>query len=89
MADLAARYPQTFVLEKYRPHWPLKVGTAATSWSAARSLTTATVSVALIVYTRRVMYLRSLVAGAARVDLDGNPAGEESAPGSIQTSARK
>jgi ProP effector len=36
-------------------------------------------NVALTVYTRRVMYLRSLVAGAARVDLDGNPAGEVSA----------
>jgi ProP effector len=30
-------------------------------------------------YARRVMYLQSLVAGAARVDLDGNPAGEVSA----------
>jgi sRNA-binding protein len=34
---------------------------------------------ALSVYTRRVMYLRSLVTGAARVDLDGNPAGEVAA----------
>ena len=34
---------------------------------------------ALSVYTRRVMYLRSLVTGAARVDLDGNPAGEVTA----------
>ena len=34
---------------------------------------------ALTVYTRRVMYLRGLVAGAARVDLDGNPAGEVTA----------
>ena len=30
-------------------------------------------------YARRVMYLQSLVAGAARVDLDGNPAGEVTA----------
>ena len=36
-------------------------------------------SVALTVYTRRVMYLRSLVAGAARVDLDGKEAGEVTA----------
>ena len=34
---------------------------------------------ALTAYTRRVMYLRGLVAGAARVDLDGNPAGEVTA----------
>ena len=26
LADLAGRYPQTFVLEKYQPHQPLKVG---------------------------------------------------------------
>ena len=36
-------------------------------------------SVALSAYARRVMYLRGLVAGAARVDLDGNPAGEVTA----------
>ena len=29
-------------------------------------------SVAMFAYTRRIMYLRGLVAGAARVDLDGN-----------------
>ena len=33
----------------------------------------------LAAYTRRVMYLRSLVAGTARVDLDGNSAGEVTA----------
>src|SRR6478735_9297864 len=31
---------------------------------------------ALTAYTGRVMYLRGLVAGAAHVDLDGDPAGE-------------
>ena len=36
-------------------------------------------SAALRVYARRVMYLRGFVAGAAPVDLDGNPAGEVSA----------
>jgi len=36
-------------------------------------------SVALGAYARRVMYLQSLVEGAARVDLDGNPAGEVTA----------
>jgi hypothetical protein len=25
LARLAEAFPQTFVLEKYRPHWPLKV----------------------------------------------------------------
>jgi len=36
-------------------------------------------SVSLGAYARRVMYLQSLVEGAARVDLDGNPAGEVTA----------
>jgi len=29
LARLAEAFPQTFVLEKYRPHWPLKVGIAS------------------------------------------------------------
>ena len=29
LAHLAEAFPQTFVLEKYRPHWPLTVGIAA------------------------------------------------------------
>jgi hypothetical protein len=29
LAHLAEAFPQTFVLEKHRPHWPLKVGIAA------------------------------------------------------------
>ena len=43
---------------------------------------------ALTVYTRRVMYLRSLVAGAARVDLDGNPAGEVTVQDAEHAAAR-
>ena len=79
LADLAARYPQTFVLEKYQPHRPLKVGIAADLLERCPELDHHKINVALTVYTRRVMYLRSLVAGAARVDLDGNPAGEVTA----------
>ena len=29
LVRLTETFPQTFVLEKYRPHWPLKVGIAA------------------------------------------------------------
>jgi hypothetical protein len=29
LARLTEAFPQTFVLEKYRPHWPLKVGIAS------------------------------------------------------------
>jgi hypothetical protein len=28
LTRLAEAFPQTFVLEKYRPHWPLTVGIA-------------------------------------------------------------
>jgi ProP effector len=79
LADLAARYPQTFVLEKYQPHRPLKVGIAADLMGRGPELDHHKINVALTVYTRRIMFLRSLVAGAARVDLDGNPAGEVTA----------
>ena len=43
---------------------------------------------AMTVYTRRVMYLRSLVAGAARVDLDGKEAGEVTVQDAEHAAAR-
>ena len=79
LARLAEAFPQTFVLEKYRPHWPLKVGIAAAIPARCPAVERRVLSVALSAYARRVMYLRGLVAGAARVDLDGNPAGEVTA----------
>jgi len=79
LARLAEAFPQTFVLEKYRPHRPLKVGIAADIPARCPELERRVLSVALSVYTRRVMYLQSLVAGATRVDLDGNPVGEVTA----------
>ena len=76
---LATRYPRAFALEKYRPHRPLKVGVADDILACCPDLNRRRLGAALAVYTRRVMYLRGLVAGAARVDLDGNPAGEVTA----------
>jgi ProP effector len=76
LARLAEAFPQTFVLEKYRPHWPLKVGIAAAIPARCPAIERHALAAALTVYTRRIMYLRSLVAGAARVDLDGNRCGE-------------
>src|SRR6476619_5361926 len=76
LARLAKAFPQTFVLEKYRPHRPLKVGIAADISARCPAVERRLLSVALSVYTRRVMYLQSFVAGAARIDLDGTPAGE-------------
>jgi ProP effector len=75
LARLTEAFPQTFVLEKYRPHRPLKVGIAADIPARCPAVERRVLSVALRVYARRVMYLRGLVAGAARVDLDGNPCG--------------
>ena len=79
LARLAEAFPQTFVLEKYRPHWPLKVGIAADIPARCPAVERRVLSAALSAYARRVMYLRGLVAGAARVDLDGNPAGDVTA----------
>ena len=79
LARLAEAFPKTFVLEKYRPHWPLKVGIATDIPARCPAVERRVLSVALSAYARRVMYLRGLVAGAARVDLDGNPAGEVTA----------
>src|SRR5258705_1764523 len=76
LARLAEAFPQTFVLEKYRPHWPLKVGIAADIPTRCPAIERRVLAAALSAYARRAMYLRSLVAGAARLDLDGNPAGE-------------
>jgi len=79
LVHLAKKFPQTFVLEKHRPHWPLKVGIAAEIRARCPAVGRRVLSVALSAYARRVMYLKGLVAGAARVDLDGNPAGEVTA----------
>ena len=79
LARLAEAFPQTFVLEKYRPHRPLKVGIAVDIPARCPALTRRELGAALSAYAQRVMYLQGLVAGAARVDLDGNPAGEVTA----------
>ena len=79
LARLAEWFPQTFVLEKHLPHRPLKVGIAADILARCPVLTRRELGPVLGVYAKRVMYLQSLVAGAIRIDLDGNPAGEVSA----------
>ena len=88
LARLADEFPRTFVQEKYQPHWPLKVGIAADLVERGPELDHHKLTVALTVYTRRVMYLRSLVAGAARVDLEGNPAGEVTVQDAEHAAAR-
>jgi ProP effector len=79
LARLAEWFPQTFALEKYLPHRPLKVGIHPDILARCPALTRRELGPSLRAYTRRIIYLQGLVAGAVRVDLDGNPAGEVSA----------
>src|SRR4051812_9476842 len=79
LVHLAKKFPQTIVLEKHRPPWPLRVGIAAETPARCRAVERRVLKVALTAYTGRVMYLKGMVAGAARVDLDGNPVGEVTA----------
>jgi ProP effector len=79
LARLAEAFPQTFVLEKHRPHRPLKVGIGIDLRTRCPELDPPALRKALGAYTKRVMYLEAMVAGAARIDLDGNPAGEVTA----------
>jgi sRNA-binding protein len=79
LTRLTEAFPQTFVLEKHRPHRPLKVGIAADIPARCPDLERRLLSVILSAYARRVMYLQSVVAGAVRVDLDGKEAGKVTA----------
>src|SRR6478672_1691612 len=89
LARLAEAFPQTFVLEKYRPHWPLKVGIASAIPARCPDIEWRVLKVALTAYTGRIMYLRGLVEGAARLDLDGNPAGEVTTPRDAEYASAK
>ena len=88
LTHLAEAFPQTFVLERSRPHRPLKIGIAADLQARCPALEWRVLKVALAAYTGRVMYLRGLVAGAAHVDLDGDPAGEVTARDAAYAAAR-
>jgi ProP effector len=85
---LAERFPQTFVLEPYQPHHPLKVGIAADLAAHCPEFNRRQLSGALAVYVRRVMYLQSMIAGAARLDLDGHPVGTVTAEDAKHAAAK-
>ncbi|MGX9432002.1 MULTISPECIES: ProQ/FINO family protein [Bradyrhizobium] len=78
LAYLAERFPQTFVLERHQPHRPLKVGIADDLVARCPELDRSKLGIVLGTYARRVMYRKGMVAGAARIDLDGNACGEAS-----------
>ena len=79
LTRLTEAFPQAFVLEQYQPHRPLKVGIFSEIAARCPDLARSDLVTVLNIYTRRMTYLQSLVAGAARVDLDGIPCGEVTA----------
>ena len=78
LTRLTEAFPQAFVLEQHQPHRPLKVGIFSEITARCPDIARSDLTTVLNIYTRRMLYLQSLVAGAARVDLDGNPCGEVS-----------
>jgi sRNA-binding protein len=68
---LAELYPGTFTAERWKPHRPLKIGIDQ-NIIAAGLLTAEEAERVLRRYTGRLQYQRSVVVGAARIDLSGN-----------------
>ena len=88
LVRLAEQFPKTFTAEKHLPHRPLKWGIAADIAARCPDLKRRVRGTALSVYCGRIAYLQSLVAGAKRVDLDGNAAGEVTAEEAEYAAAR-
>src|SRR5258708_36965420 len=74
---LAALFPAAFSAQPWRAHRPLKVG-IGNDLVARGVLGAREINAALKRYVDRLMYQKCLAAGGARVDLDGNVAGEVS-----------
>ncbi len=77
IATLAALFPAVFSAEPWQAHRPLKVG-IGDELVARGVLGGREVNAALKQYVDRLMYQKCLAAGDARIDLDGNVAGEVS-----------
>jgi sRNA-binding protein len=77
IAALAALFPAAFSAEPWQAHRPLKVG-IGNDLVARGMLGAREVNAALKRYVDRLMYQKCLAAGGARVDLEGNVAGEVS-----------
>lgn len=77
IAALAAMFPAAFSAEPWQAHHPLKVG-IGNDLVARGVLGAPEVNAALKRYVDRLMYQKCLAAGGARVDLEGNVAGEVS-----------
>jgi sRNA-binding protein len=77
IAALAALFPAAFCAEPWQAHRPLKVGIGK-DLVARGVLGPREINAALKRYVDRLMYQKCLVAGGARIDLEGNVAGEVS-----------
>jgi ProP effector len=77
IAALAALFPAAFSAERSQPHRPLKVG-IGNDLVARGVFGVREVNAALKRYVDRLTYQKCLAAGGARLDLDGNVAGEVS-----------
>ena len=77
IAALAALFPAVFSAEPRQAHHPLKVG-IGDDLVARGVLGAREVNAALKRYVDRLTYQECLAAGGARIDLDGNVAGEVS-----------
>ena len=85
---IAEWFPQAFVPEKYLPHRPLKIGIHIDLKTRCPALSERERSAVLRWYVTRTIYLRACVAGALRVDLDGNVCGEVTAAEAQHADAR-
>lgn len=72
---LAARFPACFRTHGSRDKVPLKIGIKADIKEAVPELSYGEIYLALKDYCGGPTYLRSLIPGAARIDLSGHPAG--------------
>ena len=75
IAQLAELYPSCF----RRPRQPLKIGIHNDIIARHPELRPSLIASALKTYTRSLGYLETLTAGAARIDLEGNPVGSVTA----------
>ena len=88
LACIAEWFPQAFVPEKYLPHRPLKIGIHIDLKARCPALSERERGAVLRYYVARLMYLRACVAGAPRIDLDGNVCGEVTAAEAQHADAR-
>lgn len=82
-ALLVERFPRTFMPKGARKI-PLKVGIYQDLRAAAPDISSRRLTLALHDYTSGRTYLRALIAGAHRLDLEGWPTGTVSTDESIQ-----